>query len=369
MPDAIQTDVSTEGQEVEARPQMGIKSRREEMMEYLEGQRNTEFAEEAAVDISTLKSDVGEVNEAGGGEAPVEKQIEEQVAKQVEQPIEKTVEQPKVVEATPDTLVTIKVNGESVQVPLSELAKGYQKDVAGDRKLEAAAAKERELAIREAVLADREARGVKPAEVIPPEKTEPTVDVKEKAKSLAMDLADGEIDKAIPIIAEILSKVERAGDVSEDGGGQVDPVALVDAVTAQVKLQLENDRAYNDFTNTYKAIAEDDDRMKVANIFYREEIDKAHSEGRNITYREAIMAAGERAKKLFNLPEETIPEVKEEVKPRLKTELSTRQERKKTIQNIPSAGVTHAAEKKDEGEANPSATIQKMREERLRGRV
>lgn len=371
--DAIQTDVSTGTDEQEHKPTGGIKSRREEMMEYLEGQRNREFLEESQLNPDDLKAP--DVAAPGAQATPEVTEVEKQVASQTAEPAKVETpskeKAPSVLEATPDAMVTVKINGEEKLVSLAELTKGYQKDVAGDRKLEQAAQKERELEIREAVLKDRETR------TAPAPATEPGADktvspedeqkaLNEKAKNLAMDLADGEIEKAIPVIVELLAGGKR--DVSGgDTGSQVDPNQLVDAVTAQVTAQLENQRAYNDFNTQFKEIADEPDRMKIANMFYHEEINKAFDEGRAITYREAIMSAGQRTKDLLGLkdPDPPPPEDKKDDK----KEFADRKEKKKTINTLPSAGGTHAAESKEPVELTPSQVIANMREARQKGRV
>lgn len=133
----------------------------------------------------------------------------------------------KPVEETAQT-VKVKIDGEELELPISEVVKGYQKDQTASKRLEEAAARIREAEQREAQLAQLAAGKSEETPSLADE------DLHLKAKRIIDSLMEGEADSAVESLAEILNAKSKA----------VDPPASVTDTVRQELERMELEREY-----------------------------------------------------------------------------------------------------------------------------
>lgn len=125
-----------------------------------------------------------------------------------------------------DIVTKMKINGQEVEVPASQVKVHMQKDLAGDVKLQQAADASRRLAERERLIAMREQqqRSLTPR---PPKLG--AEEAKAKAAAIVDSIYEGTPDQAVEALAEVLQR----------GDATVDP----NEVSTQVRSALQEERA------------------------------------------------------------------------------------------------------------------------------
>jgi hypothetical protein len=205
-------------------------------------------------------------------------------------------------EANGKRMVKVKVDGEEIDVPEDEVIRSYQKDSAASKRLEAAAAKMREVEERERALNEREAQLSRQTQA-QPDSTEPPPSTDDAAQQFLDAMYEGEGDKA----KEALKKLLPQG--RQETTQQVDVNAIVPTVAQQVRAQIERDNALEKFSKDYEDIVSDPYLASVADNFLKAELDA----NKDKTYGEALEEAGKQTrdwlKKLTPTPSTTRSEI------------------------------------------------------------
>ena len=245
-----------------------------------------------------------------------------------------TVEEQKPVEAEP--MHKIKIDGEEMELPLSEIVKGYQKDKSASRRMEDAAKRARELDEREETL--KQAEEQLKRQTIKPAEKETTVDDDDAEIDAALDAyLEGDRDPFKAIIKS--AKQGRQEPVPDE---EID--RRVAAILAKRKQDEDHASANSQFAKDHPDILQDAFLLDMANKRYYAKID----EGKSIV--EAMAEAGR--------------ETKEWLQAKTGNRNADKQRRKETIDNLQVAGARSSAPETDDTPENPSSIISEMRQKR-----
>jgi len=184
-------------------------------------------------------------------------------------------EKPDAKEEPEEQKYRVKVDGEEMEVPLSEILRGYQKDSAASRRLEEAARRQKELDDREAALNARQSAVE--------QKIEPVIESKPVTTEALLDaIYDGNRDEAAKLFAEFAKGREIATPE------QIDPTQ----VAALVKQQIVVEDALDKFAVDYSDVVKDPYLANLADSF----LDAELKSGTHRTYSEALKAAGDKTR-------------------------------------------------------------------------
>jgi hypothetical protein len=303
-----------------------------EYMNQISESNHEQLAEDAGVTVEEIR----------GQDAPVEdpkEEIVDDVPPKEESQVSRAL-------ADDDSFVSIQINGGEEDVPVSTLKRSYQKDVAGDRKLEDAANRNKELDEREEKIAAREtALEVKPDEAEPKLSRE---DAKAQFTAAIYDGEEGKINEAI----DVLMPEEQEAKPSE-------PVNITEEVASGIEKKFDEmafNKAAQAFKTDYPDIVNDTQLARQADGFLGDIL----KENPGMTEAEALPLAGERTQKWVNdLKGPTEPE---EVKP---TEREKKKARKAaTVDNLQSSGDKAITTVEDDKPLTNSETIAEMRKQR-----
>jgi len=192
---------------------------------------------------------------------------------------EEAAEEPTETEEDPEQeeLVRVKVDGEEIELPISEVVKGYQKDATASKRLEQAAAERQEL---DAMRDELNARANKPAEELPDEGANSKL--AEEIRSLYDDISVGTDEEVIEANKKLQGLLSGRGDNPAIQNDQV-----VSQAAQQVRQQIEYDSARSQFVDDYQDIANDPTLYQMAENVLSEAIPKSR------TYEEAFKTAGD----------------------------------------------------------------------------
>lgn len=183
------------------------------------------------------------------------------------------------------TMVRVKVDGQEVELPLSEVTKGYQKDSVASRRLEDAAAQRKELDARKLEL-DAQEQLLTAGTVVGV--NDPAF--RDQIKASLEALSEGDVDQAVNALAEVLTTGRQTATPQ-----QVD----TDAITAQVKSQLEHDATWENFVSSNEAFADETSKERIFGdaLYTRKYLPMI--EAGQISYREALTETAKEVKAAF----------------------------------------------------------------------
>lgn len=274
--------------------------------------------------------------------------IDDQVTRQLqEQGVfsgdEATPADPNLVPATADPaerLLKVKIGGEELELPESEVVKGYQKDKYADQRLREAADRLKDVEERERQLALQTASPPEPATPAPP-----TADAVELAQQIVDGIAEGDFGNAVQVLAQALSSARQGTSTPNVDEAMV--TQLVEKANTTREYELDKQKANKIFDEQFGDIADDEDKFAIAQGYYA----RAVAAGKMPS--EAALAAGTKMRELF-APAATPPP----------DPLKGRQERKEGIDTItPATGVT-AAGASPEAQSDPRSVIEEMKRQR-----
>lgn len=269
---------------------------------------------------------------------------EEGVEKEV---IEEVKEVPPSVEKEEDLgeMRTIKVDGVEQQVPLSKIedagVRALQKEATGDQRLKEANEKLKEVGVREAKLSSAEkVEDVKEE----PEKVEPPT--AEKVAEIAHAQQYGTDEEAQQGIRDIVEMATKAAAVPRQ---ETAPAPTVDEIVQAVKQQEFNEK----FAKEFPEIAKDPGLYKTTRDRVRRSIDNDGLSGADwTTYEKAVDAV---------MLMEGMPPRATKAK---EDSFKEKQERKKSIDNLPPVSQKVASTKEPDEEESPSEIIAEIATER-----
>lgn len=316
--DAIQTDVSTQHQ-----PQHGageeVLSARDLAMQEIDNQLESQRVDQVVV-------------------VSVKGQMEESASAPSETP------------ALPEILsdehldkvkAKVKLDGQEVELPLSEVIKGYQKDAVASRRLAEAAEERRRLeALQREVEAERERQKAAKGAQTPSPKTDPVEaggddgDVDAQIKAAMSALVDGDEETATKALKSLLKG--RRDEGHPQTTPQIDEEAIIAKAQertrealAQERAQEDNQKAWQEFVGSNEAFADDQSKERQYGDYLFNTKYIPMLQAGEISYREALSKTAEEVNAVFRpAPSES-------------SSTSTRQqkeERKKAIDNLPVAG-------------------------------
>lgn len=209
--------------------------------------------------------------------------------------------------------VRVKVDGEELELPLSELTKGYQKDATVNKRLEAVSVERKKLDKWEQDLKGREAA------LVTVDQSSSVEDTDGQIRAYNAALIEGDEDAATAAFKLIMGNGRQVA---------TQPVIDEDALVAKTKAVLNSEKAWDEFIASNAAFADEDspERAYGDRVFDKEFAPLI--EAGEISYREALTKTAEKVALKFTPPAaEVIP-------------LTTRQQkelRKQSIDNLPVA--------------------------------
>lgn len=220
--------------------------------------------------------------------------------------------------ATPQT-VRVKVDGEEKELPVDEVVKGYQKDSVASRRLEEAARKMKEVEQREAAISERE-RQIQAIQAPSPEDDEDGDEIQ-----AAIDaLVEGDNAAAAKLLRDAVKKGRQPASPAVNA---TELAAQIKADLAAEREQDEHNKAMSDFLKANPAFADpaegepkSNERVMGDHIYVSVYLPKVAAG--EISYREALNKTAEDVAKVFTPAPAP----------------NAREERKKTVNNLPTAG-------------------------------
>lgn len=235
---------------------------------------------------------------------------------------------------------TLKIDGAEQEMNLQDIERGYQKDAAGSKKLEEAAALKRKAEELMAQLQNPSRASADP--VTPAPSSE---DVQKAAEQIVQSLFEGEREDAVKAVATLLKPK---------------PVMLnEDELAAKIERRLDGKAAGQWFKDTYKDIVEDERLFGMAD----RRADELLRENPTLSYRDVFKKAGD---EVMEWLDSYRPKAQPEVTEKAPVRLQDREERKReTVESLPMAAGAIASIGQDAPRAKtPSETIQEMRKAR-----
>jgi hypothetical protein len=245
--------------------------------------------------------------------------------------------------------VKVKVDGEVVELPLSEVTRGYQKDATASRRLSKAAEERKGLEAREQQLEERE-RQFAAAKAPPSPEADGDVDGQIKAAMSA--LVEGDEEAAANALKSILKG--RQGTATPQ---MIDEEALLDKAERRIEAKRqseENEKAWSEFTGTSPAFADETSKERqygdyLFNTKYSPQIQSGA-----ISYREALVQAADEVTAVFQ-PQPAAPAAPGSSR-------QQKEQRKAAIDNLPVAGAR--AVRQPEAVQTLADVLDEMRESR-----
>jgi flavodoxin len=251
-------------------------------------------------------------------------------------------------EAENSNLIEVTVDGKKLNLPLSDIVKGYQKDNVASKRLEEAANRKKELDDREVKLLAGEDQLKKQLEAGTLTGEEEGDD--DLVTSLDAFVQDGNSEQTAAVIRKEIEKALKKATPSmpkEELAAAVDEkLAVEDAKRAKAAQDVEHQAANKDFVEKFPDLMSDPDLLAAANRRFYAKV----GEGKSIT--DAMAEAGAETKDWMNGNRTNSPR---EVK----------QLRKGTIDSLPQVGARSVAKLDlDNVVQSPSEIISEMRKSR-----
>ena len=166
-------------------------------------------------------------------------------------------------QATPEQLVTVKVDGEERQMPLAEVLRGYQKDQAASRRLEEVNRRTREIELREAQLLAREQTSA-PQPAIPNTPSPTNADAE---KGFLDSLYLGDESKTREALTKMMEERWR-----HDIPATPDLTTLASQLVPAIKQQIDLESASTAFAKDFQDIVSDPYLAQRADAFLNAEL-------------------------------------------------------------------------------------------------
>lgn len=250
-----------------------------------------------------------------------------------------------------ERMLTVKIDGVEMQLPESEVIKGFQKDQAASRRLEEAALKLKEIEERERLLQEKEQLG-SPGATTPTQQEQQ--DDGNGADELARKIMDGFVEGNLEEAAQALAQALK-GKTPADATPTVDASQVEEIIQRQLsarELEADYQKAKEMFDTTYDDINQNPRMAQLANNIYFEHLEAGKRPS------EAAKLAGDEVRTLFAPPPPPPPQAQQQ---------SRRQERKQGIDSITPAAAPVAAPGQDTASNDPNAVIAEMK--RARGQT
>lgn len=243
--------------------------------------------------------------------------------------------------------VKVKIDGQTVEMPLSEVARGYQKDSVASRRLEQAARERQELEAIRNELAERESRLTATKMQQQPPSAETDAGLDEQIKAAMAALIEGDEEEATKALREVLG---RKGQPATPAIDEEAIIAKAEARIEQRRVEAENASAWRDFLDTNPAFADEASRERQYGDYLFNTVYGPKMQAGELSYREALVNAAQEIQSLFHVGS-SAPQVRNE-----------REERKAKIDNLPTAGA-RAVSKPKQAESIEDI-LEEMRRER-----
>jgi len=251
--------------------------------------------------------------------------------------------------ADPSLRVKVKVEGEEIELPLSEVVKSYQKDAAASRRLTEAT---RLLEFAEQQANKIQPQSAKPSNNPPADEDQDAPDKehrREKIKSAASKLYEGDEEG----FAEEIEQLLDAG-ASRATQPSIDPVQIA----AHVKQQLAVESAYSEVEKDYPAVFATDERGVVLG---REAVQRMNAkEAQGVSRSQALRESVEEVATLFGIQRAG----RQSTEPR-RTARDEKLERKARLDIPGRANVIAGSEVSPAEATDVSSTIREMAKGRL----
>jgi hypothetical protein len=280
------------------------------------------------------------LNEEEGNEGEEEPEVEEvEDAEEVEE----------------EELVTIKVDGEELQVPKAKVyergIQALQKQESADKKLEEANRRIREADLYEQSIRQKVEASMRSAQEQnqdAPLSNEQDVDIKAAAKRAVALILDGEEDEAAEILAEQMGRGKSATPVDVD--------TIVAQTEARVQQRIAYNKAVESFKSQYKDIAQDRFLWAKADA----ETNVVHAEHPDWDLEQVILEAGKRVQDWVD----SLSGGKgESANQEVEQSRNRKREQKRTTENLKSANARKQARQKAPPPTK-SEIVAKMRKSR-----
>lgn len=333
---AIQQDATgtTEGQQATTAPDDGqqqttVLSPREAAMEAIEEQIARQRDEQGVAAPAEGPAQAGASDAPGNGQ-----QQDQQSASAAADP-------------SHERLLTVKVDGVEMQLPESQVIKGFQKDQAASRRLEEAAQKLKEIEERERQLQEKE-QGAAADSALHQQDQETTgiEDTDALARRIMDGFVEGNLEEAAQALAAALKGKNPADATPTVDASQVEE--LIQQQLSARELEADYRSAKEMFDTTFADINRNPRMAQLANSIYFEHL------GAGKRPSEAAQLAGNEVRTLFSPP----PPAQHQ---------NSRQERKQGIDSITPAAAHVAAPGQDSASNDPNAVIAEMK--RARGQT
>lgn len=234
--------------------------------------------------------------------------------------------------------VKVKVDGVEVELPLSDVTKGYQKDAVASRRLAQAADERKKLEKWEGELKAREAALISDDS----SSSTQTGDTDSQIKAAMAALVEGDEVAAAEALKAIL------GSGRQETTQQ--PVIDEDAIIAKAEARLENKKAWDDFVGSNPAFADEASKQRQYGDYLFDSVYSPLISSGELSYREALMKTADEVNAVF-------------VQQQAQTPRQQKEERKRGIDNLPVAAGARAA-----GNTTQPKTVEDTLDEMRRAR-
>jgi len=239
--------------------------------------------------------------------------------------------------------VRVKVDGVEVDLPVSEVIKGYQKDSVASRRLAEAATERKSLEAKEQELLVREQALVKEIPL------SPVVGDTDNQIKLAMTaLAEGNEEEAAAALQAYIDQGRQ-----QTTQAVIPPVIDEEAIVARTKAQIENDQAWSEFVASNTAFADVSSKQRQYGDYLFDSVYAPLIQSGEISYREALVKTAEEVNQIFT-PEKPVMTVQQQ-----------KELRKQRIDNLPVAAGARAPSNNNPVPKTREETIEEMA--RMRG--
>ncbi len=245
--------------------------------------------------------------------------------------------------------VRVKVDGQVVEMPLSEVAKGYQKDAVASRRLDQAAEERKALDALKKQLEERERQLA--AAKAPPSSEQDDEDVEAQIKAAMSALVDGDEEKATNAIKSVFKGRREAATPT------IDEEALVAKAAQRIEEKRtteDNAKAWDEFVNSNAAFADETSKERQYGDYLFNTVYGPKVEAGELSYREALSKAAQDVTTVFHpQPQQQQPQP---------SARQQKEQRKAAIDNLPVAGAR--AVRQPETEQTTDDVLAEMRASR-----
>jgi hypothetical protein len=221
-----------------------------------------------------------------------------------------------------DQMVKVKIDGQEMELPLSEVTKGYQKDAVASRRLSQAADERRQL---EELKQELEARERALAQgSLSSASLDDDLDVDSQLKAVMSAMVEGDEEKAAAAMKLILSGRQQTTPIDEEAI-IAKAEARITARTAEHQAEAERKSAWNEFVGSNAEFAEETSKQRQYGDFLFDSKYAPLIQSGELSYRQALQQTAEEVAGMFDNNQTVV------------TPRQQKEERKKAIDNLPIA--------------------------------